>query len=68
MKEYISMKDWIYDSALGHQHTTRKIKEKKEENWIQSNILFAKNQRFQLGELANSNNKKISFFSKIIQD
>lgn len=43
MKEYMSMKDWIYDSALGHQHITRKLKEKKEEAWIQSNVLVAKN-------------------------
>lgn len=69
MKEYMSMKDWIYDSALGHQHITKKLKEKKEETaWIQSNVLMAKNQRISLRDLVNSNNKKVAMFSRIIQD
>lgn len=68
MKEYMSMKDWIYDSALGHQHITRKLKEKKEEAWIQSNVLVAKNQKNSLRDLVNSNNKKVAMFSRIIQD
>lgn len=68
MKEYMAMKDWIYDSALGHQHITRKAKEKKDEAWIQSNVLAAKNQNITLRDLVNSNNKKVAMFSKIVQD
>lgn len=68
MKEYMSVKDWIYDSALGHQHTARRLKEKKEEAWIQSNVLVNKNQNIPLRDLVNSNNKKVAMFSRIIQE
>jgi hypothetical protein len=40
----MQVKDWIYDSALGHERFKRKIKEKKEDILpIDSNCLIEKN-------------------------